>query len=208
MNTVTVSGFGWQNSRETTGASTNAYGITRWLKEAECWLILEEEQVDSSLVAYFSKKVPETENLCFSPPFVVCRTASKNPADLKLVVLVGLALYYLRPICDQSPGYKACRLETISWRHGLFLQHWNGLSALLHSSLILLAWLCYGHCSELCRKNGEKPASITRSFKLSPAKAKLGLHQGSSFKHLPYTPLLCWSLPRCCPNTPFIVKMF
>lgn len=58
--------------------------------------------MDSSLAAHLSKKVPETENLCSSPPLIVCRTASKNPADLKLAVLVGLAPYYLRHICDRS----------------------------------------------------------------------------------------------------------
>lgn len=29
MNTVTISGFGWQDSRESTGASKNACGVTR-----------------------------------------------------------------------------------------------------------------------------------------------------------------------------------
>jgi len=172
-------------------------------KEAECWLILREEQVDSSLVACFSKKVPETENLCSSPPLEVCRT-SKNSADLKLV-LVGLALYCLRHSCDQSTGYKACLLETSSWRHGLFLQYWNGLSAFIpnFASLALLWPLLWA-----LQKNGEKLASITRSFIWSPAKADWTFHRGSPFIHLLCTLLLCWSLPQCYLNIPFIAETF
>lgn len=178
------------------------------IKEAECWLILEEEQINSSLIACLFKKVPATENLCSSsPPLIVCRTASKNPADLKLVVLVGLALYYLRHSCDQSPAYKTCLLKASSWRYGLFLQHWNGfcLAAFIpnFASLALLWPLLWA-----LQKNDEKPASITRSFKWSQAKADLSLHQVSSFMHLQYTLLLCWSLPQCCLNIPFVVKTF
>lgn len=117
-------------------------------KEAACWLILEEEQVNLSLVACVSKKVPEMENVCPSSPFIVCRTKSSRSE----ACCAGWFGSDLRHSCYQSPGYKACLWRTSSWRHGLFLEHWNGLSALPHFSLFSLAQLCSGHCAELCTK--------------------------------------------------------
>lgn len=68
----------------------------------------------SSLVACLSWKIPGPEKslLVFSPHSL---PNSKNPADRKLAVVVGLAPYYLRHRCDQSPGYKVKEEELAAW---------------------------------------------------------------------------------------------
>lgn len=173
-------------------------------KEAACWLILEEEQVNLSLVACVSKKVPETENVCPSSPVIVWRTKSSQP-EACCAGWFGSSWFETQLLSIprlQSLPVKDKQLET--WAFPRALKWPLCLATLLpvFTSLALfwpLLWALH--------KNGEKPARITRSFTLSPAKSDLSLNQGSFIMHLPYM-RLCWSLPQYWLNISFIVKTF